>query len=121
MAATMSQLQLRRDADLDGLPEKGGSSSWKASSDVGSSKDDGPYSEKGSTDRDAGDEKVLMVNGEPDIRNGVDVSRFLVDVRDDEDPPFTFRSIVLGTIFGGLGAALYQVLVLYGRVCFNMD
>ena len=55
------------------------------------------------------DEKPLYVNGEPVITSGRDVSKYLVDVRDDEDPPFTFRSFVLGTMVGGLGAALYQV------------
>ena len=55
------------------------------------------------------DEKPQYVNGEPVITNGRDVSRYLVDLRDDEDPPFTFRSVVLGTVIGGLGAALYQV------------
>ena len=55
-------------------------------------------------------EKPQYVNGEPVITNGRDVSRYLVDLRDDEDPPFTFRSVILGTIVGGFGAALYQVL-----------
>lgn len=55
------------------------------------------------------DEKPQYVNGEPVITNGRDVSRYLVDLRDDEDPPITFRSAVLGTVIGGLGAALYQV------------
>ena len=54
-------------------------------------------------------EKPLFVNGEPVITSGMDVSKYLVDLRDDEDPPFTFRSVVLGTMVGGLGAALYQV------------
>jgi hypothetical protein len=58
---------------------------------------------------DTVDEKPRYVNGEPVITNGRDVSRYLVDLRDDEDPPFTFRSAVLGTVIGGLGAALYQV------------
>ena len=58
---------------------------------------------------DTVDEKLKHVNGEPVITNGRDVSRYLVDLRDDEDPPFTFRSAVLGTFIGGLGAALYQV------------
>jgi hypothetical protein len=58
---------------------------------------------------DTVDEKPQYVNGEPVITNGRDVSRYLVDLRDDEDPPFTFRSAVLGTVIGGLGAALYQV------------
>ncbi|KAL4248101.1 oligopeptide OPT transporter family protein [Abortiporus biennis] len=52
---------------------------------------------------------VVYINGEPVITNGRDVSRFLVDVRDDEDPALTFRSLILGTIFAGLGASLYQI------------
>lgn len=55
------------------------------------------------------DENPKYVKGEPVITTGRDVSRFLVDLRDDQDPPFTFRSAVLGTVIGGLGAALYQV------------
>ncbi|KAH9062283.1 oligopeptide transporter [Lactarius vividus] len=55
-------------------------------------------------------EKQLF-NGEPIITSGEDVSQYLVDLRDDEDPPFTFRSVVLGTVIGGLGAALYQVYI----------
>ena len=58
------------------------------------------------------DEGPLFVNGEPVITSGRDVSKFLVDLRDDEDPPFTFRSVVLGTLMGGLGATLYQVCTL---------
>jgi len=58
---------------------------------------------------DAVDEKPQYVNGEPVITSGRDVSRYLVDLRDDEDPPFTFRSAVLGSVIGGLGAALFQV------------
>ena len=58
---------------------------------------------------DTVDEKSQHVNRDPVIANGRDVSRYLVDLRDDEDPPFTFRSAVLGTAIGGLGAALHQV------------
>jgi hypothetical protein len=66
--------------------------------------------DKSSSDfEDIVDEKQQYVNGEPVINNGRDVSRYLVDLRDDEDPPFTFRAAVLGTVIGGLGAALYQV------------
>ncbi|KAH9042869.1 oligopeptide transporter [Lactarius hengduanensis] len=67
-------------------------------------------SEKSPDGYDDEDEKSL-VNGEPVITSGRDVSRYLVDLRDDEDPPFTFRSIVLGTMIGGLGAALYQIYI----------
>ena len=59
--------------------------------------------------KDTVDEKPQYVKGEPVIANGRDVSKYLVDLRDDEDPPLTFRSAVLGTVIGGLGAALYQV------------
>ncbi|TFY79230.1 hypothetical protein EWM64_g4787 [Hericium alpestre] len=55
------------------------------------------------------DGEVTMVNGEPVITSGRDISRYIVDLRDDGDPPLTFRSVVLGTVFGGLGAALYQI------------
>jgi hypothetical protein len=47
--------------------------------------------------------------GEPVITTGRDVSRFVVDIRDDEDPALTFRSMFLGTMFAGLGATLSQV------------
>ncbi|PFH49334.1 hypothetical protein AMATHDRAFT_76236 [Amanita thiersii Skay4041] len=50
-----------------------------------------------------------MVNGEPVIRDGKDVSRFVVDIRDDGGNALTFRSFVLGTLFAGLGAALCQI------------
>ena len=55
------------------------------------------------------DEDIKYVNGEPVITSGRDVSRYLIDVRDDGDPALTFRSLFLGTVFAGLGAALCQV------------
>jgi len=58
---------------------------------------------------DSDSDEVLMVNGEPVIVTGLDVSRFQVDLRDDGDPALTFRSLFLGTVFAGLGAALGQV------------
>src|SRR5712691_9109193 len=60
-------------------------------------------------DHEDANEKSLYVNREPVITSGRDVSKYLIDLRDDEDPPFTLRSVVLGTAIGGLGAALYQV------------
>ena len=54
-------------------------------------------------------EETLFVNGEPVIRSGRDVSRYLIDLRDDGDPSLTFRSLFIGTVFAGLGAALCQV------------
>lgn len=58
---------------------------------------------------DLDDDHVLMLNGEPVIRSGKDVSRLVVDIRDDGEDALTFRSVILGTIFAGLGAALCQV------------
>lgn len=49
------------------------------------------------------------------VTTGEDVSRFVVDLRDDMDPAVTFRSLVIGTIFAGLGAAVQQVRIL-GRI-----
>ncbi|KAF9492268.1 oligopeptide transporter [Pleurotus eryngii] len=43
------------------------------------------------------------------ISTGQDVSRYLVDVRDDGETALTFRSFVIGTIFAGLGATLSQI------------
>lgn len=57
------------------------------------------------------DDDVVVVNGEPVVVTGMDVSRFIVDLRDDGDEALTFRSMVIGTIFAGLGAALCQVLI----------
>lgn len=71
------------------------------------------YLDAETTPRDSDSEysDTIFVNGEPVITTGRDVSRFVVDVRDDGDPSLTFRSIVLGTVFAGLGAALCQVLL----------
>lgn len=55
------------------------------------------------------DEEVQRFNGEPVITNGRDVSRYVVDLRDDGDPALTLRSLTLGTVFAGLGAALCQI------------
>lgn len=57
----------------------------------------------------ADSDDVAFLNGEPVITTGRDVSKYLVDVRDDRDPALTFRSFFLGTVFAGLGAALCQV------------
>ncbi|KAH8825162.1 oligopeptide transporter [Flagelloscypha sp. PMI_526] len=43
------------------------------------------------------------------VVDGNDVSRLIVDIRDDGDPSLTFRSIVLGTILSGLGATIVQL------------
>ena len=79
---------------------------------IGAAKDEKESSldtDKSSDGYNDEDEKPLFVNGEPVITTGRDVSKYLVDLRDDEDPPFTFRSVVLGSMVGALGAALYQV------------
>ena len=58
-------------------------------------------------------------NGEPVITTGQDVSRFVVDIRDDEDPALTFRSMFLGTLFAGMGAALSQVSIIPNECCWQ--
>jgi hypothetical protein len=52
------------------------------------------------------EDDLTLVNGEPVIVSGRDVSRFVVDLRDDEDPALTFRSMFLGTLFAGKSSAL---------------
>jgi hypothetical protein len=59
--------------------------------------------------REESDDDVVYLNGEPVVATGRDVSRFVVDIRDDGDDALTFRSFVLGTVLAGLGAALCQV------------
>ena len=62
------------------------------------------------TDENADNENnAVYVKHEPIITTGSDVSRFLVDVRDDGDPALTFRSLFIGTIFACLGATMCQV------------
>ncbi|KAG5640108.1 hypothetical protein DXG03_001188, partial [Asterophora parasitica] len=55
------------------------------------------------------EEEVTYLKGEPVVDSGRDVSRFVVDIRDDGDNALTFRSMVLGTVLAGLGAALCQI------------
>ncbi|KAF8888579.1 oligopeptide transporter [Infundibulicybe gibba] len=57
----------------------------------------------------ASQDDVVLLKGEPVITSGKDVSRFVVDIRDDGEDALTFRSIVIGTVFAGLGAALCQI------------
>lgn len=78
-------------------------------SDVDIVAEKGYHSERSSQLGSVADDDVVLVNGEPVITTGRDVSRFLVDVRDDGDPALTFRSLFLGTVFAGLGASLVQV------------
>ncbi|KAF7558226.1 hypothetical protein G7Z17_g96 [Cylindrodendrum hubeiense] len=49
---------------------------------------------------------TVYVRGDPVIKNGVDVSKFLVSTRDDGDPALTFRSIALGTVFTALSSVI---------------
>ncbi|KAJ5986607.1 OPT peptide transporter Mtd1 [Penicillium sp. IBT 35674x] len=53
-----------------------------------------------------GDNNEEYIKGHPVIRNGLDVSKFLVSTRDDGDPSLTFRSIVLGTVFTALSSVI---------------
>ncbi|EEB99481.1 hypothetical protein MPER_00835, partial [Moniliophthora perniciosa FA553] len=45
----------------------------------------------------------------PSSQAVADVSKFIVDLRDDGDDAVTIRSLVLGTLIAGLGAALVQI------------
>lgn len=67
------------------------------------------------------DSKPILRNGEPVITTGHDVSRFVVDIRDDGDNALTFRSIFLGTIFAGMSAALSQVSVFFFRATVTIQ
>jgi len=58
-------------------------------------------------------DEVEYKNGEPIIATGRDVSRFVVDIRDDGDSALTFRSIFIGTVLAGLGAASSQAKLFY--------
>ena len=42
---------------------------------------------------------------------GDDVSKFLISDRDDGDPAFTFRSIVLGTAFTALSSVITMIYI----------
>jgi len=73
---------------------------------------------EGSIGKTVDDEEVQRFNGEPVITNGRDVSRYVVDLRDDGDPALTLRSLTLGTVFAELGAALCQV---YEPILLNRE
>jgi hypothetical protein len=64
---------------------------------------------------------TALLKGEPIVTNGEDVSRFVVDIRDDGESALTFRSIFLGTVFAGLGAALSQVFACFYVTEFGFD
>lgn len=67
--------------------------------------------EKEASNLQADDDDTEYVKGHPIIKNGMDVSKYLISTKDDGDPAFTFRSIVLGTLFTALSSVitmLYQ-------------
>lgn len=110
MADNIDQATAAGILELRAAPPSDEKLSYEKASDVDSQVVDpnDAYLEKGDRASDAASDTVF-VNGEPVIRTGEDVSRYAVDVRDDGDPALTFRSIVLGTVFAGLSAALGQV------------
>ncbi|KAI5361396.1 Putative oligopeptide transporter, OPT superfamily [Septoria linicola] len=59
---------------------------------------------------DPSDEGV-SVKGHAVIRNGMDVSKYLVSARDDGDTALTFRSIVLGTSFTAFSSVVTMLYV----------
>ncbi|KAK7214772.1 hypothetical protein V2G26_002775 [Clonostachys chloroleuca] len=60
---------------------------------------------------DSRESDTTYVNGHPVIRDGFDVSKFLISVRDDGDPALTFRSIVLGSVFTALSSVITMLYV----------
>ncbi|RDB27799.1 Oligopeptide transporter 6 [Hypsizygus marmoreus] len=68
---------------------------------------DGKYPDSSVEGND--DDDVVLLKGEPVVTSGRDVSRFVVDIRDDGEAALTFRSLFLGTVLAGLGAALCQI------------
>ncbi|KAJ5621609.1 peptide transporter MTD1 [Penicillium herquei] len=106
---------ISRKIDLDlGSEEKKGTVTEKSLDS-----NDAPADEKTDNSVDINDEGVGFqgddheeyVKGHPVIRNGLDVSKFLISTRDDGDPSFTFRSIVLGTIFTALSSVITMLYV----------
>ncbi|KAJ4165869.1 hypothetical protein LMH87_007479 [Akanthomyces muscarius] len=64
-----------------------------------------------SKDDAASTDTAERVKGHPVIRNGEDVSKYLVSDRDDGDAALTFRSIFLGTIFTALSSVITMLYV----------
>lgn len=58
-----------------------------------------------------GTTEVELVKGQPVIRNGMDVSRFIVSIRDDDDPAVTFRGMLLGTAFTAFASIISMLYV----------
>jgi hypothetical protein len=84
-------------------------SSSEPTADIPGDKNEVSLDFDNSSDLEDEDERPHYVNGEPVIISGRDVSRYLVDLTDDQDPPFTFRSVLLGTVIGCLSVALREV------------
>ncbi len=102
----------RKDEPQSPVPPVSNVSDEKQSQDSDSKIDEKASISDDSLTRSNTDEEVQMVNGEPVVTSGKDVSRYVVDLRDDGDAALTFRSLTLGTIFAGLGAALCQVRIM---------
>lgn len=89
------------------------SSISSASGDKADEKASTPTSEKVSTPTsvplDSAGEPVEPLRGEKVIRNGRDVSDYLISDRDDGDACFTFRSVTLGLVGAAFQAVLTQI------------
>ncbi|KAI3485394.1 hypothetical protein L1887_51317 [Cichorium endivia] len=89
------------------------SSISSASDDKADEKASTPTSEKVSTSTsvplDSAGEPVEPLRGEKVIRNGRDVSDYLISDRDDGDACFTFRSVTLGLVGAAFQAVLTQI------------
>ncbi|CAG7988873.1 unnamed protein product [Penicillium salamii] len=51
-------------------------------------------------------EDTKFLKGHPVLETGLEVSKYLISTRDDGDPAFTFRCIVLGTAFTALSSVI---------------
>ncbi|CAG8264003.1 unnamed protein product [Penicillium salamii] len=51
-------------------------------------------------------EDTKFLKGHPVLETGLEVSKYLISARDDGDPAFTFRCIVLGTAFTALSSVI---------------
>ncbi|KAL0058232.1 hypothetical protein AAF712_015099 [Marasmius tenuissimus] len=103
----MSKLETPVSEKLEGFPQLP-SSGIEVATPAGDSEKKLESNEKFDSESASGVEHENY-KGEPIVTTGADVSRFIVDMRDDGDEAITYRSFVIGTVIAGLGAALYEI------------
>jgi hypothetical protein len=55
------------------------------------------------------------------IRDGYDVSEYLLPIRDDGDPALTFRSILLGLAGGAFNAVINQIYTVSLEIRYELE